>query len=176
MNMADFSKTLNIKDAVLMSAKSCDEVEAGTIIKSLSKLLKYQDVSDKDSEGVGDDVDVNSHLNDMDVPSEGRTDWLTADEGDPGYREFSEEEIVSIARDENTENTEEEGDEEEITPPTVSHAKACEALQTVLMYLEQQPTAPMGTTVILNGLLLETAKKRVMNQRQTKFNDYFSKL
>ena len=34
MNMADFSETLNIKDAVLMSAKSWDEVEAGTIIKS----------------------------------------------------------------------------------------------------------------------------------------------
>ena len=103
--------------------------------------MKCQDASDKDSEGAGDDVDVNSLLNDMDVP------------------------------------TEEEDDEEEITPPTVSHAKACEALQTVLMYLEQQPTAPMGTKVIiLNGLLLETAKKRVMNQRQTKINDYFSKL
>ena len=60
MNMADFSKTLNIKDAVLMSAKSWDEVEAGSIIKSWSKLLRCQDVSDKDSEGAGDDVDVNS--------------------------------------------------------------------------------------------------------------------
>ena len=135
MNMADFSKTLNIKDAVLMSAKSWNEVEAGTIIKNWSKLLKCQDVSDKDSEGAGDDVDVNSLLNDMDVPSEERTDWFTADEGDPGYREFSEEEIVSIARDENTENTEEEDDKEEITPPTVSHAKACQALHIVLMYL-----------------------------------------
>ena len=95
MNMADFSKTLNIKDAVLMSAKSWDEVEAGTIIKSWSKLLKCQDVhvSDKDFKGAGDDVDVNSLLNDMDVPW---TDWLTADEGDPGYRKFSEEEIVSL--------------------------------------------------------------------------------
>ena len=159
MNMADFSKTLNIKDAVLISAKSCDKEEAGTIIQSCSKLLKCQNVSDKDSEGAGDDVDVNSLLNDMDIPSEERTDCLTADEGDPGYREFSEEEIVSIARDENTENTEEEDDEEEITPPTVSHAKACQAPQIVLMYLDQQPTAPMGTMVILSGLLLETAKR-----------------
>ena len=174
-NMADFSKTLMIKDAILMSARSWDEVKAGTIIKSWSKLLKCQDVSDKEVEGAGDDVDVNSLLNDMDVPSEEKTDWLTADERDPGYREFSEEEIVSIARDENTENAKEE-DDEEITPLTVSHAKACQALQTVLMYLEQQPKAPMGTMVILTGLLLETAKRRVMNQRQTKINDYFSKL
>ena len=50
--------------------------------------MKCPDVSDKDSEGAGDDVNVNSLLNDMDVPSEERTDWLTADEGDPGYREL----------------------------------------------------------------------------------------
>ena len=50
MNMADFSKTLNIKDAVLMSTKTWDELEAATIINSWSELLKCQDVSDKDSE------------------------------------------------------------------------------------------------------------------------------
>ena len=40
MNITEFSKTLNIKDAVLMSAKSWNEVETGTIVKSWSKLLK----------------------------------------------------------------------------------------------------------------------------------------
>ena len=122
MNIAEFSKTLNIKDAVLMSAKNWNEVETGTIIKSWSKLLKCPNVSDEDSEGAGDDVDVSSLLNDMDIPFEERTDWLMADESDPGYREFSEKEIVSIAR-ENTENAEKENDEE-ITPPTVSYANA----------------------------------------------------
>ena len=68
MNIAEFSKTMNIKDAVLMSAKSWDEVETGTIIKSWSKLLKCPDVSDKDSESADDDVDVNSLLDDNGCP------------------------------------------------------------------------------------------------------------
>ena len=57
-----------------MSAKSWDEVEATTIVKSWSNLLKSSDESDKNSKDGGDDVDVESLLNDMDVPSEERTD------------------------------------------------------------------------------------------------------
>ena len=55
MNIVEFSKTLNIKDAVLMSAKSWDEVEATTIVKSWSKLLKSSDESDKNSKDGGDE-------------------------------------------------------------------------------------------------------------------------
>lgn len=39
MNISEFSKALNILDAVLMSAKSWDEVEERTIARSWSKLL-----------------------------------------------------------------------------------------------------------------------------------------
>ena len=85
MNIAEFAKTLNIKDAVLMSAKSWNEVETSTIIKSWSKLLNHFDTSDMVSKSVGSDVDVDSILNDMNVPSEEREDWLKADEDDPGY-------------------------------------------------------------------------------------------
>ena len=85
-------------------------------------------------------------MNDMDVPSEERTDWLTADNGDPGYREITEEEIISIAKkDDAVTNETEDDDDEEVTSPNVSHASACQALQTVLTYLEQQPAVPMGT-------------------------------
>ena len=88
----------------------------------------------------------------MDVPSTERTDWLTADEGDPGYREFSKEEIVSIV---SKGSKEEEDDDNKEDPPTVSHASACQALlQTVVTYLEQHPVVPMSTMVILNGLTL----------------------
>lgn len=45
MNIAEFSKTLNVKDSVLMSANSWNDVEEGTIIKSWSKLLKSADAS-----------------------------------------------------------------------------------------------------------------------------------
>ena len=39
MNIAEFIKTINIKDAVLMSARSWDEVKESTIAKSWKKLL-----------------------------------------------------------------------------------------------------------------------------------------
>ena len=68
-----------------MSAKSWDEVEVSSIAKSWNKLLKCTDESDGNPEGADDDVDVNSLLNDMEVPSEKKTKWLSADEGDPGY-------------------------------------------------------------------------------------------
>ena len=145
-----------------MSAKSWDEVEITTIFKSWGKLLRCGslDVSDKNSESASnsDDVDVDSLLNDMEVPLEERTDWLAADKDGCGYHQFSEEEIVSIARDEDAENGEEENDDDKITPPTISHASACQALQS-FTYLEQQPSASMQTMVILNGLLLETARE-----------------
>ena len=171
LNIAEFSKTLNIKDAVLMSAKSWDEVDVSSIAKSWNKLLKCTDESDRNSDGARDDVDVDSLLNDMEVPSEEKImEWLRADEGDPGYQEFTEEEIISIAREENEGalTNEDADDDNEIIPPTVSHATACQSIQTLLTYLEQQPTAPMGTIVLLNGLLMETAQKRVISQRRKK--------
>ena len=109
------------------------------------------------------------------ISSEERTDWLPADEGDPSYREYTEEEIASIVREENEANDDEE-DDDDIVLPTVSHATACQAIETILTYLEQQPFIPIGTVVTLNGLLVETAKKRVMNQRQKHIHDYFAKL
>ena len=45
MNIAEFCTTLKINDAVLMSAKSWDEVEAGTITNSWSKLSKFPDAA-----------------------------------------------------------------------------------------------------------------------------------
>ena len=145
LNIAEFSKTLNIKDAVLMSAKSWDEVDVSSIAKSWNKLLKCTDESDRNSDGARDDVDVDSLLNDMEVPSEEKImEWLRADEGDPGYQEFTEEEIISIAREENEGalTNEDADDDDEIIPPTVSHATACQSIQTLLTYLEQQPTHP----------------------------------
>ena len=176
MNIAEFSKTLNIKDAVLMSAKSWSEVEASSIAKCWNKLLICSDDSNQDTEDAGDDEDINSILSDMEIPPGERSDWLRADESDPGYHEYTEEEIVSIAREENESEQDDDENDIETTLPTVSHAMACKAIQTVLTYLEQQPSTPMGTVVTLNGLLTEASTKRLMNLKQNKISDYFAKV
>ena len=76
----------------------------------------------------------------------------------------------------------EEIDEEDddVITQYVTHAQACEALETVLAYLEQQPDIPFGTNVIvnalLNALLNQTAMKRVHSLKQSRVSDYFENL
>ena len=42
----------------------------------------------------------------------------------------------------------------------------------ILVYLEQQPEIPMSATVQLNGLLIQTPRKRVKTLKQTRVSDY----
>ncbi len=58
-------------------------------------------------------------------------------------------------------------------PSKISHAAACSAMQTVLTYLEQQPSTSMGAVVTVNGLLIEASRKRFDNLKQIFFTDYF---
>ena len=68
-------------------------------------------------------------------------------------------------------------EDDDIITKYVSDSQACEALETLLAYLEQQSDSiPMGTTVLLNALLTQIAKKRFQALRQSKVNDYFEKV
>ena len=58
----------------------------------------------------------------------------------------------------------EKDEDEDKSPPAVSHTEACCALEIVLAYVEQQPGVHMSTTVMLNSILVEAAMKRSMNQ------------
>ena len=155
-NIPEFTKALNILDAVLMSAKSWTEVEESTIRKSWNKLLP----------GLTDNADVSEHeetslnevMDKLHVPAEERSDWLTLDSNDPGYHEYTDEELV-IHGNASEEKEENEEDNDELFTQNVSHAQACQALETVLAYVEQQPEVPMSTTILLNSLLIQTKEK-----------------
>ena len=72
-NIAEFRKTLNIKDAVLMTAKSWNEVEQQTIAKSWKKLWPIVNGSDEDQHEDStelSDVSVETLLDRMDIPHE----------------------------------------------------------------------------------------------------------
>ena len=92
---------------------------------------------------------------------------LTSDNHDTGYHELTDEEIVAYTRD--VDGDEESEDDEGESPPMVSHSEACCALETVLAYLEQQAGVPVSTTVTINSLLVEVAKKR--SKQQTKITE-----
>ena len=49
---------------------------------------------------------------------------------------------MTHVREESEENEDE--DDNDVVTQTVSHAQACQALETVLAYLEQQPEIPMS--------------------------------
>ena len=78
-------------------------------------------------------------MDELHVPAEERSDWLTLDKNDSGYHEYIDEELVTHVREEIEENDEEEDDDDNVVTQTVSHSQACQALETVLVYLEQQP-------------------------------------
>ena len=157
LNIAKFTKTLNILDAVLMSAKSWSKVEESTTARSWSKLLSLPD--DPECKATDTSHEIDEVMDELHVPAEERADWLTHESNDPGYHEYTDEELVTHVREESEENDDE--DDNDVVTQTASHAQACQALETVLAYLEQQPEIPMSTTVLLNGLLIQTARKRV---------------
>ena len=172
LNIAQFTKTLNILDAILMSAKSWSEVEESTLARSWSKLLSLLDV---EREASDTSLQIDMVIDELHVPAEERSDWLTLDKNDPGYHEYTDEELVTHVREESEGNDEEEDDDDNIVTQTGSHSQACQALETVLVYLEQQPEIPMSTTVLLNSLLTQTARKRFQTLKQTRVSDYFEK-
>ena len=173
LNIAQFTKTLNILDAILMSAKSWSEVEESTLARSWSKLLSLLDVPEREASDTSLQIDM--VMDELHVPAEERSDWLTLDKNDPGYHEYTDKELVTHVREESEENDEEEDDDDNVVTQTVSHSQACQALETVLVYLEQQPEIPMSTSVLLNSLLTQTARKRFQTLKQTRVSDYFEK-
>ena len=84
-------------------------------------------------------------------------------------RDISDNEIVGLVLEEA--NGDEE--EEQETSSSVSHSQACQALEIVLSYVSDQPDVPMSTSVLLNGLLMQTSRKRASSLRQKRIEDYF---
>ena len=76
-------------------------------------------------------------MDEVDIPTE-------------GHHEYTDEEIVA-----NVTKRIEEIDEEDddVINQNVTHAQACDALETILAYLEQHPDITFGTNVIINALL-----------------------
>ena len=97
------------------------------------------------------------------------------DKNDPSYHEHTDKELVMHVREESEANDEEEDDDDNVVTQTVSHSQACQALETVLVNLEQQPEIPMSTTVLLNSLLTQTAMKTFQTLKHARVSDYYEK-
>ena len=134
VSVEDLSKTLNIEDTVFMSAKCWDEAGEITIVGSWNELLLSISTSTDEQQDLSEDIET--LLDKHNIPTQERQEWIAADVNDPGYHEYTEDEIIKIAQEEVSEVQEEEY-EEEIDEPMVMHTQACEAAETLLKYLEQ---------------------------------------
>ena len=81
MNIAEFIKTINIKDAVLVSARSWDEVKESTVAKSWKKLLSSSASPQQEVESDASQQDPDKALDKLNIP----LDWLTSDNNVPSY-------------------------------------------------------------------------------------------
>ena len=172
LDIAQFTKTLNILDAVLMSAKSWSEVEESTIARNWSKLLSLPDVPECEASDTSLLIDMVTNFMfqlKKDLIGLRSTKMIQAT-----INTLTRNYVVTHVTEESEENDEEDDDDNVVTQ-IVSHSQACQALETVLVYLEQQPEIPMSTTVLLNSLLTQTARKRFQTLKQTRVSDYFEK-
>ncbi len=118
------------------------------------------------------DISVEELMDTMDIPETDQSEWLAADNSEFGYRDFSDEEIVRIVREETDSITEEEEEECQQSHPKISHTKACQALEVILSYAEEQPDIPMSTSLIINGLLAQASKKKAKTLCQKSILDF----
>ena len=72
LNIAEFTRSLNILNAVLMSAKSWKEVEESTIARSWNKLLPLPDI--QEHEATDTSLEIDAVLDELYVSSEERLD------------------------------------------------------------------------------------------------------
>ena len=176
INVKEFARSINIKDAVILSDKCWNEVKPDTIVKCWRRVLdtspSEQSTSTEDS--ISPLPAVQSLLDKCDLSPTDKENWLTADDNDCGNRDLTDEEIISRVNDGDDITVDDEDNEDEESTQTITHAQACAALETVVKDLEQEPDIPMNTTIIVNRLLITTASKRAMSLKQRKITDYFS--
>ena len=126
LNMVEFTKTLTILDAVLMSAKCWSEVEKCTISRCWNKLLYLKEApAQEKGKDTDTNTDIDTIMDELQVTPEERSEWLTMEDNDPGYHEYSDEELVVHVTGNNDEGEEENDD---VVTQSVSHGQACQAL------------------------------------------------
>ena len=88
-------KKNNIKDAVLLSAKCWNDIKPDTITKSWKNILSTnpnQMASAENNELASSASEMEGLLDHFDLTPTEKETWLTADAGDSGYRELTEDE------------------------------------------------------------------------------------
>ncbi|KAI6661871.1 Jerky protein homolog-like [Oopsacas minuta] len=159
LSIPEILKLVTIRDAVYWAAQSWDDATRESLSAGWNKLLPLSDCSleavdstSSPNNELGEFTDMFLEMGSSEIDENWQRpqEWLDEDD-DPGYQLLDDEEIISEVLATNT-------DVEEDTThprPCVTPAQACEALETVLEWLESQ-----GDTQIEHLLLVKKWRNR----------------
>ena len=119
--------------------------------------------------------EVQGLLETLGVEQDVAAKWLDG-EDDPSFQVLTDDDIVdqAVAEGATGGGGDSDDSDEEDPPHTVSHSEACQALETLLKYSEQQEDISITTTTLLHSLLSQASRKRVSALQQKKISDFFT--
>lgn len=183
-DLVKFWKSVTIKDAIYAVSKAWDAVKQTTLIRAWNKLLGEVSETQDDFQGFENTettvaqmrlILMNCAVKEFEnVDDENMKEWVESDKIDPGYRIFSDEEILNEI---NGESESENEDEVETLVPEqrVSCKTALDCMQTVITYFEQQTDTTFTDILQLQNFQTKIRQRERDSYRQKKLTDFFKK-
>lgn len=187
-SVADFAKSLNLKDCCYMAADAWSKLTVDNLKNAWNKLLKQKDektLECEDHETAENPDDDLEEIVEMlpTIPGFSECDrqdaetWLQNYDDDPGYQIMNDEEILQyVTESEDIQNKDEDDDNEgdNIPDSGPSHEEAYSALNTAMTWYERQEESCPTQLLLLKQMRDLAAKKRQSKAVQRKISDYFS--
>jgi hypothetical protein len=174
--LMDCLKAINLKNVVYWAADAWNKVKSSTLQKSWAKIIHQEDLilETKDEEEVPLH-EMMRHLDGCeDIDQEEVEEWVTFDNKE--QEELTDVDLIELINErehEKSSDTESEGNEEGIK---ISHLEAFDALNTALLYVEQQPEATASDILLLTRWRNIASKNRIsVKLKQSKVDNYFFK-
>ena len=165
----EFAKSLTVKDAVFLSAKSWDEVSSLLLSRAWNKL-GFGPQSDSLQEEL---PELSDDCNWLGITEAEKEEWLTMDDSETGVQELTDEDIIGMVQASSSIDDSDEEDEQEPVGPTITHSEAEEAFSIGLSWLEKQSEATPMKIVLFHELYSLAVKKKHDSLKQTCITDFF---
>lgn len=171
-------KSVTIKNAIYWAAEAWKSVKESTLNRVWSPLLDLDEKGDL-VEHENEVAEIASIIQNIpggeNVQVEDINQWMREDDHEFAY---TDDEIVELIQKNDKEKQSKESDDDGVPGAeidTVSYAKAYDAFETALKFLEQQESATPMDLAVVKKWYDYTALKRVSTSRQKLLTSYFTR-
>ncbi|XP_054729301.1 jerky protein homolog-like [Anastrepha obliqua] len=184
IDLADYWKNYNIKNAIDNVANSWSELSSTTLEKCWNKLWPNTESPSNNSDYVSQADVVTSTPSALSLEnSETINEWLNCDENDCGYELLTDEQIINEVNDEEENNDYYDGTDnnnENGHNPTASFLRqeakiVASNLEKCIAWYEMQDEAGLADTIRLRQFLLFAKNKTQVILKQKTLTKFFSK-